>query len=590
MGLLNDLPNNAEAGDSRSAEYILREVTHNLRDLQQSLVVQLNQDVGRLQAEKSRLLTDIEQLQSQYQTLHSQQQFALSQQQIEQQQIWAKQMAQALANHLQSQLVQRVNQMGRVPSNANFGLMGSPPAPQSREAEEVLASIDSSLNKTLNSLRQDLNTYQSSLSQQIGRMHNLQQQGEVILEVLVSRLSQQLQSDVLKAQANSGRAAFSPDTPPAPTYGNGSHNGGQNGGNGSGTRTASLTPPAVAQGTPPPPPKPKHQMSAFQKGLMTVLGSTLALSLHNVVVGIIGFEGRLFNVNEVGGFIDITTLGNSLLLLWLRMILVMPLLALFAGMFYDKTWQDVRRFLESNDRRLMLSVVGSGAFLFLSQLLIYVAIGGVGPGVAVTILFMYPLITAPLAWILFGDRPTPLRVLVMIAIASGVVLTLWPKVASTDSVEGWGVLAAVISGIAFACYMISMQISFRKLHPVPVSLIQFSTIFLLTSLSLLLPRELGIAVEPDGRTGLFIGWVLLGVLTLTGYLLNNLGVKFMGASQASVIAASGPALTALLAAVITPSANTALEIGQIVGILVVSLGVASLSVEKLLMQNRKTSS
>ncbi|NJL21062.1 MAG: EamA family transporter [Leptolyngbyaceae cyanobacterium SM1_3_5] len=71
---------------------------------------------------------------------------------------------------------------------------------------------------------------------------------------------------------------------------------------------------------------------------------------------------------------------------------------------YPAVWRDLRSFLESRDRSILVAVTSSGFFLFLSQVLIYIAIGQVGPGVAVTILFMYPLVTVPLAWLLFRDR------------------------------------------------------------------------------------------------------------------------------------------------------------------------------------------
>jgi drug/metabolite transporter (DMT)-like permease len=214
--------------------------------------------------------------------------------------------------------------------------------------------------------------------------------------------------------------------------------------------------------------------------------------------------------------------------------------------------------------------------------MIYIAIGQVGPGVAVTILFMYPLVTVPLAWALFGDRPTTLRLLVMLMISGGIALTTLK--ASSANLSATGISAAMVSGVCFALYLLSMQVSFRKLHPVPVTLIQFSTIFVLSSLCLI---AIGIDTPPSNWGGLISGSLVLGGLTLAGYLLNNFGVRFMGASYASIIAASGPALTALLAVMITPGDRTFLSVAQIIGILIVTLGVVTLSFEKMLIQQSK---
>ncbi|MBD2091572.1 EamA family transporter [Microcoleus sp. FACHB-1515] len=523
-------------------------LTQDLQNLQQSLVTGLTQDVTRLQAEKSRLLSDIQKLQAQQRSLQQNVELDLTQQQLQQQQIWAKQLAQALATQLQALLVERIQSA----EQASFNPTGDPEA-----TARSIAALDATLNRIASSVNQDLSSYQSSLSQQLSRMHNLEQQGEAILEALVSRLNQQLQ-----ASARPAPVLRSQEVPQL------------------------QLPPAVAP-VPLPPAVRQSVQSPFQTGVLLVLLSTVALSLHNVVVRIIGFSNRVFGFYDLGGFISLN-LGNSMLILWMRMIIVVPLMIFLGNTIYPAAWRDLRSFLESRDRSILAAVTSSGFFLFLSQVLIYIAIGQVGPGVAVTILFMYPLVTVPLAWLLFRDRPTRLRIAVMVAILSGVILTAFPKLAASESISWLGIFAAVAAGISFACYLIAMQLSFRKLHPVPVSIIQFTTIFVLTSLSLIFfPTRLGLDVLPEGRLGLIGGGVVLGTLTLAGYLLNNYGVRYLGAARASIIASSGPVLTALLAFVILPGdPSNALQRIQWLGILIVTLGVLALSFEKLLMQRR----
>jgi drug/metabolite transporter (DMT)-like permease len=632
MGRLDDRPERPEnidsalgaipslgtgAVESEAIDAALRSMTQDLRNLQQDLVSQLHQDIRRLQAEKSRLLNDIEKLQNQHQAIESQYDVVLSRQQLAQQQAWAKQLALVLANHLQAALSQRLGQVDPYP------IAGSPNLPQIRSAGELqemqgsIAALDDTVNRTFASLRHDLNSYQSALSQQLDRMQSMGQQGEAILEVLVSRISQQLQAEV--ANPASGERAVpsmpkaepgwsidaSTQMPPAASTAAST----------TASTTSTTTPPeahpAEAQPSSAPieslatgktvfptahavAPEPAmapvrsmlrpRKLSQFQTGLVMILVSTLALSLHNVVVGIVGNPSRLFGIVPIGGFITIRGFGSSLFILWMRMLIVVPLMAWLAGVLYPPSWRDVRYFFESNDRRLMGSVIGSGFFLFLSQVLIYLSISQIGPAVAVTILFMYPIITVPLAWVLFGDRPNRFRMIVMAAILSGVVLTALPKISNTTSLTGGGIVAAILSGVFFACYLISMQISFRKLHPVPVSLIQFVSIFILTSISLIV---LGIEVTPNDRGGLFLGGLVLGVLTLAGYLLNNFGVRLMGAARASILAASGPVLTALLAFLVIPGKLTVLYPIQLLGILIVTLGVTALSFERILAQNQR---
>jgi drug/metabolite transporter (DMT)-like permease len=213
------------------------------------------------------------------------------------------------------------------------------------------------------------------------------------------------------------------------------------------------------------------------------------------------------------------------------------------------------------------------------------AIGKIGAGPAVTILFMYPIVTVPLAWFLFGDRPTRLRWIVMFTILLGVIFTALPGLTSTSSnVSGGGALTAIASGITFAFYLVCMQLGFKKLHPIPVTLIQFLTIFVLSSILLIL-RPNSIVVQVDNPQGFWLGGLILGALTLVGYLTNNFGVRYMGAALASIVASSGPVVTALLAFVLI---NNPLLGVQLFGILLVTLGVGALSFERMKNQRQAT--
>ena len=614
----------SQSENGRTVESVLQTVTQDLKRLHQGLVTQLAQEVTQLQAEKARLAAEVEKLQAQQQALQVQSTQALSQQDIARQQLWAKQLALALSNHLQGLMMQQVSQVMKA-NQSNGGLSASNGSNVHGEnVNRLLASLDATFSATFSSLQQELGSYQSALyhqlneiqNKQLGEMQNLGQQGEAILEALVNRLREQLQVESAKQaklaeselnsfpaiQENGNPAALgvvhspgraeqpldrSPQflstsenrslaTPPAAGQARPSPS------QGSTTAQAPLTLPGMAAAQPPA----KRELPNFWTGLMLVLLSTVALSTHNVVVRVIGRPSSILGFQDVGGFINITVLGNSLLILWLRMLIVLPLMVILAMVLYPPVWRDLKKFFTAGDRRPILTVVGSGFFLFLSQVLIYIAIGKIGAGPAVTILFMYPVITVPLAWFLFGDRPTRLRWGVMSVILSGIILTALPKIAATG--RGWsleGVSIAIGSGIAFALYLLFMQLGFKKLHPVPVSLVQFFTIFVLSAVILIaLGPDLGVQVLAEQRTGFVLSGVVLGILTLIGYLANNFGVRFMGAGLASIVASIGPVMTAFLAWIII---QDQLELIQWFGILLVTLGVGALSFERMNLQARK---
>jgi drug/metabolite transporter (DMT)-like permease/uncharacterized protein YoxC len=649
----------------------LRLLRADLESLRQKVSKQLAQDVEYLESRKQRLMGDIEALEQDFEDLkrqhhqlqhdHSQ---TLTQQQQAQQQLWAKRLAQALATHLHSRLQESLPTPG-TNANGNSAALAA--------TQQQVAALDVTLHRTLQSLQQDLTSYGSGLSQQISRMQSIEQQGEAILEALVTRLSQQLQTQIVHparglngggmgqaaaqgalprdgyprgAVANGHGAVQLPPAMTAPhsigdvlrEFNSPSPEQGQPATAVSQTdrvpppaappphslgayRSPPTSVPASAKsgvrqnrvgqngvgvlGSPPPdasglspepqsqPSPPSGSNSLAAQTLYTGLGfmvlSTLALSMHNVLVGLIGYGGQLLGRVPVESIFPLN-FPNSLLLLWLRMVVVLPLLMAAAAKLYPPVWADMGQLFRDPDQRPVYQVVASGSFLFLSQVLIYKAIADVGPGVAVTLLFMYPLITVPLAWFLFGDRPTPLRLVVMFAISMGIVFTALPRIytdLNIGAVSLWGVGAAILSSAAFALFLIAMQLSFRRLHPVPVSLMQFSTIFILTSLILIVGSLVGFKPGPPSSImGLYFSGFLLGLLTLMGYLFNNYGVKLMGAAQASIVASSGPVMTAILAYVVTPGEKSALSFIQWMGVVLVTLGVISLSLERLNYQRR----
>lgn len=644
MSRLDNLPeqngSNPQADQAQTAESLLRSVAQDLRSLQQGVLTELNQDISRLQAEKSRLINDIEKLQNQQQALQNQHSVDLSQQQLAQQQAWAKQLALVLANHLQTALNERLNQtLGAYQA----GLPQITAAPDSEQSYRLAASLDDTVNRTFASLRHDINSYQSSLGQQLERMHTMSQQGEAILEVLVKRLSQQLQVEARQQGGQGHVARPSLDTlfPPreiSPSQVN------QPQINPSQINPPQISPPQTSSQpslpnprsvVSPPPTTPTPQPGRFDPpvdpfpkpatnpfswsdalsasasetpnpeldanldveseatrptrarranlklGLGLAFLSALVISLHYVIVGIVGNAAQLFGQQAVGGYLRLDNFDSAALLLWIRMLTVIPLLVWLSTQIYPPTLREVRAFTRSSDRRVLISLIGSGVFLFLSQVLLYVAIGQLGPGVAVTVLFIYPIGSLIFGWLLFAEKLTLSRTGILIAILLGAALAIYPLLTGTASSQA-GLVAGVLAAVTFTLYLTVMQIGVRKLHPVPISLVQFATMFALSSFSLIVR---GIGGQPQWMP-LLISGVLLGALTVGSYTLNHFGIRSIGASRSAILAASTPALTALLAFFLVPGALTTLNPVQIIGILIVTLGGTTLSLERMLIQNK----
>ncbi len=578
-------PSNQGAETPKSAEEVLKLVIQDLDSFRQNLTNQLGQDVNRLRVEKEQLNEDVSRLRTQYEQLQSQQLESLSQRQIAQQQLWLKQLAQVLANNLQQQLGQKIRELRE---NVDPGLqqggfpggelpMTNLPNSYYEPANELGYSLSATLTRTFDTLKQELDSYESDLSVQLNNMRGMEQQGEVILETLVSRLQAQLERNSV---VSSG------------TYQT-SQSGSRNSVNSTSSETSTpVRSPVESPETPPAPKvestaKPQKSASQVQVGLILALLSAALLSLFNVCVKIIFNTSPephlIFGLFPMPGLIN-PSVGNSLLILLLRLIVVMLFMPIVATFLYPAVWNDIERFIKSKDFSLWWKVIGSAFFLFLSQVLIYISIGNIPTGIAITIFFIYPIITVLVSWGLFGDRPSLVRICAMVIIGLGGILVLPSGAGNYQQ----GVWAAVGAGITFSGYVLLTQMSAGKLHPIPFSLVNFAGIFVFSALGLMipLPMEWSANIDPTVWSGLIISGIILGILTLFSYLLNSFAIRFAGAARASIVGTSGPALTALLALV---TIGEVLGVKQVFGMILVIIGVAAMSFERMFAAKQKTS-
>ncbi|KAB8319780.1 EamA family transporter [Tolypothrix campylonemoides VB511288] len=643
MGRFERRPDNLGGKDDPygAAETALRVVTEELQILQRNLLKSLHEDVHRLQAEKDRLTKDITRLQQEKEHLQQGHQ-------INEQQALIRQLSQVLAHHISTQLQSSLETL----ANQATGRVSQTPTTSESEneyAEKLLGSLDDTLTITFNSLQQELKNYQSSVSQQLSRMSVQQREGEAILIELVNRLRSELEGttgDESKAIAQSAvpeaiaqvpppeieptqqpQPTFSEtptklqtDVPPEITVLRSSAPQEETPTQGSVFQTiaspweTTQPPGAIPEPTPvtsaptvskpepqptPSQPLPQARMSSVQlTGIILLVLSTVASALYNVAIKVIFLPGsQIFGVFDVQHLIS-PTLGNCLLLLMLRMLVVVPLMLLLAPMLHSRVWEDLQYLSDSLRKNpthptakgvLVLSIV-SGCLLFLSQVLIYLAIGQVATGMAIALFFVYPVISALLSWFLFrdassgsrplGDRLTLFSTGAIAVIGLGELLVLG---GSTRTVMGnipVGSIAALASGTAFAFYLIFSRKCAAKLHPVSFTLINFATMLLLSifGLILTLPTNWNVQLNPAHFLELVLCAFLLGVLTLLGYLLNNFGIRKIGGSRAGIIGATIPALTVIFAGFII---QETLPLEQALGVLLVTFGAVIFCFEKI---------
>ena len=661
MGRFEKRPDNPRVrGElSRAAETALWAVVEDLERLQQNVLRSLHEEIKRLQGEKTRLSDEIQELLAEKEHLQQVKQ-------ITGQQVLIRQLSEALAKHISSQLQLS---LANLVSKSVEGNSHNSGGDNHQNAEQMLGTLNDTLTSTFNSLQQELKNYQNNLSQQLSRMQSQQQQGEAIVEELINHLRSelvktkeeispanlkaspptilqtteqepphssqtylQLEEITTSTTENLSDETISPSEPisvlsgdlsseqnqPAPqspsepiSVLSGDLSSEQNqsapqspsepisvlSGDLSVNESKSLTSePATKQDTQAELSQSSNPgvVSPIQIGFLLVVLSTVVSSLHNIVI-----KGMFYKAYDNSGVLEIhgivsPSLGNILLILTLRLLVVVPIMLLLAPMMYPQVWQDMQSLVASlsgnsalnsglKQRKTLPLSIASGCFLFLSQVLLYFAIGQVATGTAIALFFVYPMIGALLSWLLFRHRPSTFHFATIAAIFCGELLVLGgsPNVGLGNFFLGTSI--AILAGVAFAGYVILTRICASKLHPVSFTLVNFTTMLLLSLICLILPwpKNLSVAVQQPNLLELILSAFILGVLTLLGYVLNNVGIRKLGALRAAIIGAGVPILTVVFAGLIL---EETLTVVQIMGVLFVTFGVAAYSFEKMRTQ------
>jgi len=323
--------------------------------------------------------------------------------------------------------------------------------------------------------------------------------------------------------------------------------------------------------------------ASIQLGFFLVALSAVISSLYNVTIKAIFHQGGETLVGLE------PTINNIFLVLMLRLLVVVPLMVLSAPILHFQVWQDLQNLFapaksktmaerEKTKQVLLLSFM-SGCFLFASQLLIYVAISQVATGVATSLFFIYPIVTVLISWFLLRDRPSLFITWAIAAIFCGELLMLGGN-SSSMNYSQLGNITGVMSGIAFAGYVILTRLCATKLHPVTFTLINFITMLFLSFICMMLPLldDTSLVINTKNLLEVVFSAFILGVLTLCGYLLNNFGIRLLGGIRASVIGSAVPILTVILAGLML---QENLDIVQVMGVLLVSIGAVAISFEKM---------
>jgi len=578
---------------SSSYEQTLAGVTKDLSDLRANILGKLSREILILQAQKNALTDDIHRLQSQRKELEvlTVAQQGMNQQEIQRQQ-WIEQLAQAITYHLKNDVIVTNSQVL---------------SDHSQNFEQLMLNLDSAIRTTFQSLQRDVDTYQRDLDDQMQRMYTQRQQGELMLSALVERIDEYLRRS--SADRYGGNVGGNPpinftgtsgfagamgtnvnSTEPVRSNGNGNYSQIQVPTfNNSSSQFRQYNPndtrpyiddPTQSFESPVPDPslaQPTKRLNDWWFGFVLVLGASVVLSLQNILVRVIFSNSNILGLFQFGGLIK-ASVPNSFMLLLLRMAFATPIMWMVAKVIFRvDVLRDFQQLLHPTRRSLFSRVAFSALLQFASFAFIYVALGILNPGLAVTLFFIFPTVTVLMAWVLLGERPSKERWVVIGIIYAGIMLTY--NIFGANKPDTWGVIAAMISGIAFAGYIITSQACFKQLNPVSFTSINFAIILLLCIGTI--PFTLS-SISLNGS--LVFMCFLVALTTLGGYLLTSFGTKLMGAAQASIVSASGPVFTTFLAFTILGDKLSPI---QLFGVFLVTGGVGLLSLQNMYKKTAK---
>lgn len=192
-------------------------------------------------------------------------------------------------------------------------------------------------------------------------------------------------------------------------------------------------------------------------------------------------------------------------------------------------------------RQEFRTLTGLGLLFIISSLTLYLSFHYMAAGVASTILFTYPVMTAVIMAVFFHERITWGTVLALVLSGAGVALLYWSDSAGTLSTLG--VVLVLASALSYALYIIlvnrgnlqmsSFKINFYVLLYCALGMVVYS---LIAGLPLTLPQ--------NATSWFYVGWLAV-VPAIFALVLMVYAAKYVGSTPTAILGALEP-LTAVL--------------------------------------------
>ena len=219
------------------------------------------------------------------------------------------------------------------------------------------------------------------------------------------------------------------------------------------------------------------------------------------------------------------------------------------------------------------ALTGLGLLFIVSSLTLYLSFHYMAAGVASTILFTYPVMTAVIMAVFFHERITWQTVASLLLSGIGVALLYWSD--RTGTLSTLGVALVLASALSYALYIIvvnrsdlqmsSFKINFYVLLYCALGMLAYS---LIAGLPLTLPQT--------AVSWFYVGWLAL-VPAIFALVLMVYAAKYVGSTTTAILGALEP-LTAVLIGIFV--FQEAFTLNLAIGIVLILAAVAIIAVAK----------
>ena len=193
-------------------------------------------------------------------------------------------------------------------------------------------------------------------------------------------------------------------------------------------------------------------------------------------------------------------------------------------------------------KREFLTLSALGILFIFSSLTLYLSFRRMPAGIASTILFTYPVMTAAIMAIFFRERITFSTVASIALALAGVLLLYWGDTGGTLNIIG--VILVLVSALTYALYIIVVDKSPLQMSSFKINFyvllwcaIGMATFALISGQTLMLP--------PTPRAWLWVSWLAV-VPAIMALVMMVYAAKYLGSTPTAILGALEPTTAVLI--------------------------------------------